>query len=201
MAHRVTGDQYFDLDGQLNEIKRQLRQPGGYPYTPDQLSQHLQAAIEGRFTVPKKLSHGLFKFDKRTDGWELLEDIPQTLTPAGFEPVPFLKNGEGSVKGDVMALRALELNANFGQHDAEYLLENQHLIPEEYQGKYYLVFPGTKWRDADGHVYVPYLYWNGDRWYLNFNWLDNDFNGNDRLVRPRNSLHFSPVFTGEFFII
>ena len=38
------------------------------------------------------------------------------------------------------------------------------------------------WRNPNGNRYVPYLYWNDDRWYLNFNWLDNDWNDNDRLA-------------------
>lgn len=49
MAHCVVGDQYYGLDGQLTEIKRQLRQPVGYPYDPEQLRIALQAIIEGRF--------------------------------------------------------------------------------------------------------------------------------------------------------
>ena len=43
-------------------------------------------------------------------------------------------------------------------------------------------------RTPDGNLNVPYLNWNGDRWKLYFNWLDNDWNADDRLVR-RNSLH------------
>src|SRR3989338_2612496 len=49
MAVIVAGDQYEGLDGQLSEIKRQLRQKGGYPYDPGQLKLALQAIIEGRF--------------------------------------------------------------------------------------------------------------------------------------------------------
>lgn len=45
----VTGDQYYALDGKLLEIKRQLRQNGGYPFDPQQLDAALQAIIEGRF--------------------------------------------------------------------------------------------------------------------------------------------------------
>ena len=37
------------LDGQLHEIKNQLRLRGGYPYDPEKLSRFLQRAIEGRF--------------------------------------------------------------------------------------------------------------------------------------------------------
>lgn len=55
MAIQVAGEQYYDLDGQLAEIKRQLRQPSGYPFDPNQLKVALQDAIEGKFpeTKPK----------------------------------------------------------------------------------------------------------------------------------------------------
>ncbi|MFI5260476.1 MAG: hypothetical protein ACHQU0_01615 [Candidatus Paceibacteria bacterium] len=49
MATPVAGAMYYDLDGQLSEIKRQLRQPNGYPYNPEQLKYALQQAIEGKF--------------------------------------------------------------------------------------------------------------------------------------------------------
>ena len=38
-------------------------------------------------------------------------------------------------------------------------------------------------RNSDGNLNVPYLYWNDDRWVLDFYWVDNDFNDNDRLAR------------------
>lgn len=37
-------------------------------------------------------------------------------------------------------------------------------------------------RSSGGNLNVPYLNWNDDAWVLNFNWLDNDWNENDRLV-------------------
>ena len=43
-------------------------------------------------------------------------------------------------------------------------------------------------RNPDGNLNVAYLNWNGGRWKLNFNWLDNEWNDNDRLAR-RHSLH------------
>ena len=49
MAIQVAGELYYDLDGQLVEIKRQLRQPSGYPFDLNQLKTALQNAIEGRF--------------------------------------------------------------------------------------------------------------------------------------------------------
>lgn len=47
----VAGDLYWKLDGQLWEIKRQLRQSGGYPFDPAALKRHLHTAIEGKFAV------------------------------------------------------------------------------------------------------------------------------------------------------
>jgi len=49
MAIIVSGDMYIKLDGQLHEIKNQLRLHGGYPYDSEQLSHALQRAIEGKF--------------------------------------------------------------------------------------------------------------------------------------------------------
>lgn len=51
MAEKVTGERYFELDGQLSEIKRQLRQPNGYPFNLEMLKIHLQKAVEGRFFI------------------------------------------------------------------------------------------------------------------------------------------------------
>ncbi len=60
MATRVEGEMYYKLDGQLAEIKRQLRQKDGYPYDPDQLSAVLQGCIEGRLPSKEKLINGYF---------------------------------------------------------------------------------------------------------------------------------------------
>ncbi len=35
------------------------------------------------------------------------------------------------------------------------------------------------YRNRDGNLYVRYLYWNGDRWNWNYNYLDNDWNDNN----------------------
>ena len=49
----------------------------------------------------------------------------------------------------------------------------------------------ARWRNPDGDLRVAYLYCNGKRWNLNWNWLEGDFSTNDRLLRPRNSLRSS----------
>lgn len=55
---------------------------------------------------------------------------------------------------------------------------------------------GSGWRNPDGNLNVAYLNWNGGQWVLSFNWLENDWNSNDRLPRPRNFLYFSPPKAG-----
>ncbi len=180
MANKVAGEMYYELDGQLLEIKRQLRQTNGYPFDPLQLKAHLQAAIEGRFTAVT----GNFKYDKRKEGWTLLENAPRRLFSA-ISGVSFLKGSESSVNGEEMARRArIELDANYGQEDAEWLLENQDMIPAELR-KFYLIFPATVWRSLGSNRYVPSLHWGGYRWGLDFDWLGDGFRDGDRLVRPR----------------
>lgn len=49
MAEKVSDQLYYELDGQLSEIKRQLRQQEGYPYNPEMLKESLRELIEGRF--------------------------------------------------------------------------------------------------------------------------------------------------------
>mgnify|MGYP001595785444 CR=1 FL=1 len=48
MAPRVAGGLHESINVQLLEIGRQLRQPNGYPFSPEALKAHLQDAIEGR---------------------------------------------------------------------------------------------------------------------------------------------------------
>lgn len=74
---RVAGDLYADIDGQMLEIKRQLRQRDGYPYDPMRLVDHLQAAIEGNLVN----RHGKL-FMGTTNEILLLEKIGTTEIPA-----------------------------------------------------------------------------------------------------------------------
>ena len=54
-------------------------------------------------------------------------------------------------------------------------------------------------QNCNGNLNVPYLYENGDKVVVNWNWLDNNFNSNNPALRFGNSFHFSLVFTmGEF---
>lgn len=78
----------------------------------------------------------------------------------------------------------IELNANSGQEDAEWLLEHQEKIPVELR-KYYLVFTGTIWQGSFGYRYVACLDWRGGQWILYFRWLGCDWYSHYRLVSSR----------------
>jgi hypothetical protein len=51
-THVVSGDQYREVDRRMNEIKRQLNQPGGSPLDPDVVARGLQLIIEGPTARP-----------------------------------------------------------------------------------------------------------------------------------------------------
>jgi hypothetical protein len=78
----VTGEQYFDLDGQLSEIKRQLRQQNGYPYNLEKLKRHLQDAIKGKFKQVE--SFKTWKTIKIGTGLKTPDDFRKELTENGF---------------------------------------------------------------------------------------------------------------------
>lgn len=157
------------------------------------LTQLQARAVEDRYDGCKCMRTGAtmlapLKYDKTRDGWTLLEDVLFDLSGQDgklFVPdiVEFLKPNEFFVNGEEMKRRGREeLNAHLGQHHAEYLMEHQELIPKEWRGKYYLVFPGTVWQGSYSRRLVPYLHWDGDRWCLDFHWLRGDWGPVGRLV-------------------
>jgi len=137
-----------------------------------------------------------FQFDKVNDGWKLVEDVGPADDEFQLQLDTFLRESESCVSGEVMLERAKAMGDLAGQFHAERILRQQAEIPEDWR-PFYLIFPGTGWQDSDGNRQVPYLNWNGDRWYLNWNWLENDFNQNFRLVRLCNYL-YSPAEGGSF---
>lgn len=119
--------------------------------------------------------------DKREDGWKLIEDVPLEGTPT-LELVEFRKDGEDYVNGETMLSRAKELGNMAGQRHAERLLSMASQIPKSWRD-FYLVFPGTVWQDTDGNRNVPYLYWSGGEWNLDWSWLSSDWSRDYRVVR------------------
>ena len=126
-----------------------------------------------------------FRFDKTKDGWELIENV--ALEGESILTLDtFLREDESSVIGHTMLERAKEdaeeKGARTGQLHAERMLEQQDKIPAEWQN-FYLVFTGTVWRNSDGRIYVPYLYWSDDEWRLRWRYLGTYWSVNNRLVR------------------
>lgn len=127
-----------------------------------------------------------FLRDMRKKGWKLVEDIEgdESVPADQLELISLLRRNERYVTGEEMRRRAERTNSSLGQRQAEYLLEHQGAIPSMWY-LYQLVFPGTVWRRRRGRLCVPCLYWEvgPDRWYLRFNWLDDDWGGLHRFVR------------------
>jgi hypothetical protein len=80
-----------------------------------------------------------------------------------------------------MRKRAVEFKGNLGLSDGKRMLAEQDKIPVEFRD-FYILLPGTVLRDSDGDLYVPFLYWGGDRWYLGFYWLDYDWHVSARFA-------------------
>lgn len=133
-----------------------------------------------------KLFRSDFVYDKRKDGWKLVEGGEPLVIPASgelkFELVEILKPDETSVNDEEMRRRAVAKNANLGQHEAELLEHNQDAIPEDWRN-FILLFPKTLWRDPSGGLRMPCLCRSGGRWVLNFYWLRRVVSSFYRLVR------------------
>ena len=187
MATNVKGDLYYVLDGQLGEIKRQLRQKQGYPFNPEELKMALQAIIDGKFgggvDSGWQFPSVVFAADLIPTGWSVVEDVnPSLYDVAKLKPTSYLKDGEMWIKSDEMRKRAVEMRGNLGLCDAKRLLANDgKLIPVEFR-KFFIPLPGTVLRDAVGGLYVPYLPFDGDRWFLYFSWLARVWIGDCRLA-------------------
>lgn len=120
-------------------------------------------------------------------GWTLEEEgpkHPKGLTAAGMKLQGFLNGNEVSIPGADLKERAKKLEASFGQYTAEYLLDHQLEILKECR-EFFIIFPGTVWRDSYGFRRVPYLDWFGGEWRLDFFWLASWFLSDVRLLVSR----------------
>ena len=115
--------------------------------------------------MAQRVAGDLFINDKTKNGWSLIEHTPRrVISVRDLELGPFLKLGESYVSGEEMVRRArVELDANYGQEDAEYLLGHRGEIPAEFRS-HVLVFTATVWLDVDRSRRVAYLRWSGESW-------------------------------------
>lgn len=156
MAKKVEGEQYYKVDGQLLEIKRQLRQRNGYPFDIDGLLRHLQAGVEGRFigmsNIIKIDRSEPFEIDTDEffgqEGWTIknlderslaLKEID--LSCIHFEPIINTDPDSEEFNEQIESLK----KEGFIHLDARVfftLLKNQYLIPEEWKKR------KNEWRDV-----------------------------------------------------
>lgn len=174
--HSVSDDQYGNLTRRLDEVKRRVDE-GTLPH--DSIMSALALIIEG--DIPKPL----FVRDMRKErGYTLIEEGPQHpkgVMVADLKLKEFLNHDETYIRGEELKKRAVRLNANLGQHTAEYLLEYQTEIPEDWRG-IYIVFIGTIWQFSDGSCDVSCLRWRDGRWQLSFPWLGCDWSSSYRFA-------------------
>jgi hypothetical protein len=181
MAQRVAGELYFDLDGQLSEIKRQLRQPNGYPFNASQLQRALQNAIEGKFDGLPDIHYLV------TVNYDLsVEDAVKAGKYDWKNDRIISKNFPSKRKGKVDAEIILVKFAKDMESEAILLeLDKQGLRPAELpellafgekypevQREFPIVALGSVWRGAGGVRCVPCLDRDSDERGLYLLWFD-----------------------------
>jgi len=163
--------------------------------TPAQLKE-LFAQIESGAMTSEKLQKALrnneayvdfqnipFGMSWKEKGWKSEKDSVIKKGDFFLELISFCEDGK-SISGKELERMAIEQGCcELGLAHAEQLLKQQDRIPKSWR-KHYLVFAGSVWRDAGGARDVPFLDWDGDRWYLCFSWLRSDFGSYGRFVRP-----------------
>lgn len=166
--------------GLTDEELHGLATSDGEKYIEELVASMVKARNTGREKFPCELHAS----DLIPEGWTVVEDVSPSDLTRGVEFVPFVKNGEGYINGELMRQRAVELKGNLGLSDVKYLLTHQELIPVEFRGNNYIVLPGTVLRSPDGRLGVPCLSWFVERWVLHFSWLGYcDWCGLGRMVR------------------
>lgn len=110
--------------------------------------------------------------------YEVIED----QEPTGKTEFSFVKFTDEYIETEKMIKKSKEMNCYFGIAEAEYLLDHQDKIPKELQDNY-IVFPATILRSPGGDLYVPYLYFDGDRWVLVFRWESGDWGSRGRFAK------------------
>lgn len=95
----VTGEQRDDIDGQMIDIKRQLRQKGGSSLNPKLVKVSLQKIVEGEFDnefIPKLLSKKKHLFIEECNGKKTFSEHPSALRV--YEYLTFLEKRKGYPK-------------------------------------------------------------------------------------------------------
>ncbi len=96
-----------------------------------------------------------------------------------------LRADEEKISGTEYEFRLVpKLNVSLGYQQALWLVEHQDEFPEfmALLGKVYVDFPGLLVVRAYGNRNFPYLGESGERWYLDWNGIDSDFDRDGRIA-------------------
>ncbi len=155
----------------LGQIEALLNKIGG--------EQGMNAILSGRATVTYKEHIIDLDADPRIpyDGWKVEEH--KKGGQFAWDPTKvalFLSKKQqesGSIEGNKLRKELADqpvYNANL----LDYLLDNPHLIPDEWKGKT-VFFWGTIYRISGGGLCVRCLIWFGGHWKQDDNWLGSHF--------------------------
>lgn len=152
---------------------------------PDTLEETLRGLL-GSAEAGSINVDGPFQHDKLKDGWQLLEDQtePAQISAETIELALFIEEGEPDLIGEDMVEHVQGIASKLGQRHAEYLIDHQGELPEEFR-RYSVIFPGTVWLDNVGNHYVPYIRFRGEEWTIDFGILEGGMDDRDRLIRSR----------------
>jgi hypothetical protein len=158
----------------------------GLAESPDALEEALRGLLGSVQTGGSIDANAPFQNDKLTDGWKLLEDQsePSQISADTIEMALFIEEGEPDLIGEDMVEHVLAITSKLGQRHAEYLIDHQGIIPEEFR-RYSVIFPGTIWTDNVGNHYVPYIKYRQEVWTIDFGIVEGGVDDRDRLARPR----------------
>lgn len=182
--------------GQANELKLAFRREG--PWTNEEIKmlterkgflRQVREALLGRAEI-KVLEH-MIDLDSAPfipDGWSVEEHQKGGVVKWDATKIA-LHLDESQTKGDWIDDSKLRKNvAKLSPYNANMLdflikKENQHLIPEEWKGRY-IFFWGTIYRRFGRGLYVRYLNWSGGRWLWDYHLLSGGWNSDDRALVP-----------------
>lgn len=155
----------------LGQIEALLNKIGG--------EEGMNAILSGKATITYKEHIIDLDADPRIpyEGWKVEEHKKGgqfAWNPAKVALFLSKKQQDGnSIEGNKLRKEMVDqpvYNANL----LDYLLDNPHLIPEEWKGKV-VFFWGTIYRDSGDFLYVRCLIWLGGRWRQDAYWLGNNF--------------------------
>jgi len=173
----VDVDRYYHLDGLMLKIKRQLRQPEGYPFDLSALERLLQDAIEGRFeeaaleqpTAPTITGYKLAIDRTRTWAeWQQATGIAARQWNDNITELHFpITVGEGDEQVEVVTIHfdRVMTTAEVRRYREEHGLEPVEFVHQmamaeahpELQTQFPLLNFDSAWVDGDGHWHVLVL--------------------------------------------